>query len=183
MQSLYHLPLGDEFPHVIPVVIEIPKGCRNKYEYDVDNNIFRLDRVLSSPLHYTTEYGFVPQSLAGDGDPVDVLVPMEEPTFTGCVLMARPIGLMQMEDKGEDLKILAVPANDRRYASVKKLSDVPPHLLLEIEHFFSVYKDLDGQVPTVGGWENEQVALDYLVTCLENFKKAESLKAERLVAH
>ncbi|MBC7541626.1 MAG: inorganic diphosphatase [Candidatus Sericytochromatia bacterium] len=170
MTSLYHLPLPTDFPVTVTGIIEIPKGSRNKYEYDAVQNVFRLDRVLSSPLHYNCEYGFVPQTLAGDGDPVDVLVPMEEPTFTGCVLLARPIGLMRMVDEsGEDFKILALPMRDRRFEGMNRLGDVAPHLLKEIEHFFTVYKALDGLHPEVAGWEDEQFAHAYLRQCHEAF--------------
>lgn len=173
MQSLYHYPLGDRFPQEADVIIEIPKDSRNKYEYDSENNTFRLDRVLSSPLHYVTEYGFFPQTLAGDGDPADVLVPMEEPTFPGCIIAVRPIGVLKMADeKGEDFKILAVPCKDRRYTEITKHTDVSPHLLLEIEHFFQVYKNLDNLYPTIMGWEDEAFAKNYLLECHENFKKS-----------
>lgn len=172
MDNLYTYPLGDRFPEEANAVIEITKGSRNKYEYDAVNGALRLDRVLSSPLHYVAEYGFFPQTLAGDGDPADVLVPMEEATFPGCVIEVRPVGMLKMEDeKGEDYKILAVPVGDRRYAEVTQLDHLPPHLLLEIEHFFQVYKNLDGLYPSIAGWENERVAKEYLKTCHETYKK------------
>ncbi len=172
MDNLYNYPLGDRFPEESAVVIEITKGSRNKYEYDATYGAIRLDRVLSSPLHYVAEYGFFPQTLAGDGDPADVLVPMEEPTFPGCIIEVRPVGLLKMEDeKGEDYKILAVPVGDRRYAEVTQLDHLPPHLLLEIEHFFTVYKNLDGLYPSVSGWENERKAKEYLRTCHETYLK------------
>jgi inorganic pyrophosphatase len=172
LDNLYNYPLGDRFPEESAVVIEITKGSRNKYEYDATYGAIRLDRVLSSPLHYVAEYGFFPQTLAGDGDPADVLVPMEEPTFPGCIIEVRPVGLLKMEDeKGEDYKILAVPVGDRRYAEVTQLDHLPPHLLLEIEHFFTVYKNLDGLYPSVSGWENERKAKEYLRTCHETYLK------------
>ena len=172
MENLYNYPLGDRFPAEAAIVVEITKGSRNKYEYDAINGALRLDRVLSSPLHYVAEYGFFPQTLAGDGDPADVLVPMEEPTFPGCIIEVRPVGLLKMEDeKGEDFKILAVPVGDRRYAEVTQLDHLPPHLLLEIEHFFTVYKNLDGLYPSVSGWENERKAKEYLETCHETYQK------------
>lgn len=166
MASLYDYPLGEHAPEEACAVIEIPKGSRNKYEYNAEHEAFRLDRVLSSPLHYVAEYGFFPQTLGGDTDPVDVLVPMEAPTFSGCIIQVRPIGLLKMTDeKGEDYKILAVPTRDRRFNDVTELRGIPPHLLLEIEHFFSVYKALDGLHPSVTGWEDEAHAKDYLLKC------------------
>lgn len=180
MTNLYDYPLGKNVPDEVSVVIEIPKGSRNKYEYDSHNRAFKLDRVLSSPLHYVAEYGFFPQTLAGDGDPVDVLVPMEEPTFTGCIITVRPIGVMKMTDeKGEDFKILAVPTGDRRFVNVTHLSDLFPHLLLEIEHFFTVYKALDGLHPEIEGWNDEVFAKDYLMKCHETYKAQKNVPAAR----
>ena len=164
MASLYDYPVGDRTPEVWNIVVEISKGSRNKIEYDGEHGAFKLDRVLSSPLHYVTEYGFFPQTLAGDGDAADVLVPMEEPTFPGCIIEVRPIGILRMEDeKGADEKILAVPTGDRRFAEVATLEDVPRHLLLEIEHFFTVYKALDGLHPTIRGWDDEKAARNFLM--------------------
>lgn len=170
MNNLYNYPLGDRFPEEFPMVVEIPKDSRNKYEYDAEHGVFKLDRVLSSPLHYVAEYGFIPRTLAGDGDPADVLAPMEEHTFPGCVIDVRPVGILRMEDeKGEDFKILAVPTGDRRYADVQSLSDITKHLLLEIEHFFGVYKELDGLYPSIKGWGDENEAKEYLAKCHENY--------------
>ena len=104
--NLYHLPLGEDAPYVVPVVIEIPKGTRNKIEYDPQHGVFRLDRVLYSPVHYPGDYGFIPQTLSEDGDALDALVIITDPTFTGCVIMAQPLGVLVMEDdKGQDEKI------------------------------------------------------------------------------
>lgn len=172
MSNLYDYPLGDRSPEEISVIIEIPKGSRNKYEYDAPHGAFRLDRVLSSPLHYVADYGFLPQTLAGDGDPADVLVPMEEPTFPGCIITVRPIGLLKMTDeKGEDYKILAVPTGDRRFQEISTLKGMPSHLLLEIEHFFTVYKALDGLHPSIAGWEDEAHAKEYVIECHQSYPR------------
>jgi inorganic pyrophosphatase len=172
MPSLYDYPVGNRIPDAWNIVVEIPKGSRNKIEYDGDHGAFKLDRVLSSPLHYVTEYGFFPQTLAGDGDAADVLVPMEEPTFPGCIIEVRPIGILRMEDeKGADEKIMAVPTRDRRFSEVMTLEDVPSHLLLEIEHFFTVYKALDGLHPTIRGWDDEQAARKFLLACHEAYRR------------
>ena len=169
MLNHYQLPLGDRAPHEVHVVVEIPKGSRNKYEYDANLGIFRLDRVLSSSMVYAADYGFLPQTLAGDGDPADALVLMEEPTFTGCLLLARPIGMMKMEDAGEDYKILAVPVHDKRYAEAHDLKDVSAHKLREIEHFFATYKTLDDSLPAVEGWLGAAEARAYIERCHQVF--------------
>jgi inorganic pyrophosphatase len=153
--NLWHdLPPGPDWPRVIYVVVEIPKKSRTKYEYDEQGGFLRLDRVLFSSLHYPGDYGFIPQTLHTDGDPLDVLVLVSEPTFPGCVIEARPLGIFHLLDKGQlDDKILAVPHRDPLFSGYRALADVPPHFLEEVAHFFSVYKDLES-VKVVGqGWE------------------------------
>lgn len=152
--NLWHdIPMGPNPPDLIHVVVEIPGQTRNKYEYDHHLGVMKLDRVLASSLHYPADYGLIPQSLYGDGDPLDVLVLIKEPTFTGCLLTARPIGIFKMLDQGEpDDKILAVVQNDPLYEEFEGLRDVPPHFLREVGHFFSVYKDLEGKRVEVLGW-------------------------------
>lgn len=135
------------------VVIEIPRGSRNKYEYDHERRRYVLDRVLFSSVHYPCDYGFLEGSLADDGDPLDVLVLISEPTFPGCVVRARPVGVLDMtDDKGHDYKILAVAHDDPRYEQAMVLEDVSAHLLREIENFFSIYKELEGRETEVRGW-------------------------------
>ena len=137
----------------IEVVVEIPSGSRNKYEYDHRRHRFVLDRTLYSSVHYPCDYGFIEDSLADDGDPLDVLVVIEEPTFPGCVVRARPIGVLDMADeKGHDYKILAVAHDDPRWESASALEDVSPHLLREIENFFQTYKTLENRQTDVKGW-------------------------------
>jgi inorganic pyrophosphatase len=137
----------------IEVVVEIPRGSRNKYEYDHERHIIRLDRVLYSSVHYPTDYGFVPGTLSGDGDPLDVLVVMEEPTFPGCYVRVRPIGTLTMTDeKGEDEKILAVPVDDPRFSGVRDLADLAEHWPREIAMFFRTYKELQGVQTDVRDW-------------------------------
>ena len=139
----------------VEVFVEIPKGSRNKYEFDKKRKIFRLDRMLFSSMHYPSDYGFIPETLGEDGDALDALVLLGEPTFPGCLIQARPIGLFKMRDeKGVDHKILCVPLHDPQWNHIHKLSDVPPHLLLEIEHFFDVYKELEKKKTAVEGWED-----------------------------
>lgn len=145
---------------VFPVMIEIPKGSRNKYEYDPERRVLKFDRMLFSSMHYPSDYGFFPDTLSEDGDPLDALVLVWEPTFPGCLIDVKPIGVFKMRDeKGPDEKILCVPITDPLWNHIEKLKDVPPHLLKEIEHFFTVYKDLERKKVTVDGWEDKNVAL------------------------
>ena len=144
----------------VDVLVEIPRGSRQKYELDKKTGRIRLDRVLFSSVHYPADYGFVMQTLAGDGDPLDALVVVEEPTFPGCIVLARPIGTLLMSDeRGDDEKILAVPTGDPRFAEVRDLDDLPKHWLREIETFFATYTDLeDKEPPKIRGWRGAAVA-------------------------
>jgi inorganic pyrophosphatase len=142
-------------PGIINVLIEIPGGSKNKYEFDKELNAFALDRVLSSSVKYPYDYGFIPNTLADDGDPLDGMVMMDEPTFPGCIIAARPIGFLEMIDGGDrDEKILCVPAKDPRYANVNSLKDVPHHRLEEIAEFFRTYKNLEKKVTQILGWQD-----------------------------
>ncbi len=137
------------------MIIEIPKGSRNKYEFDPKRRVFKLDRMLFSSMHYPSDYGFIPETLAEDGDALDALVLLGEPTFPGCLIEARPVGLFRMRDeKGVDHKILAVPLYDPQWNYIHNLKEVPAHLLVEIEHFFDVYKELEKKKTAVEGWED-----------------------------
>ncbi len=143
----------------VRTVVEIPKGSRNKYEYDPDLGRFVLDRMLFSSVHYPADYGFIPGTVARDGDPVDVLVLLDEATFPGCVIEARPIGVFDMRDeKGPDEKILCVPVSDPRWNWIEELDQVPDHLLKEIRHFFEIYKDLEAKETEVHGWKGREEA-------------------------
>ena len=145
---------------IIEVVIEIPKGSRNKYEFDHERHVMRLDRRLFTATVYPADYGFVPNTLAEDGDPLDVLVLLSEPTFPGCHIDVRPLGVFWMRDeKGPDAKVIGVVAGDPDYERVQELSDLPKHLLDEIEHFFNVYKDLEpGKSTLTAGFEGSAAA-------------------------
>ncbi|TVQ10366.1 MAG: inorganic diphosphatase [Leptolyngbya sp. DLM2.Bin27] len=152
--DLSRIPAQPE-PGLINVLVEIVGGSKNKYEFDKDLNAFILDRVLFSSVKYPYDYGFVPNTLADDGDPLDGMVLMDEPTFPGCVIASRPIGMLEMIDGGDrDEKILCVPAADPRYAHVKSLDDVAPHRLDEIAEFFRSYKNLEKKVTEILGWQN-----------------------------
>jgi inorganic pyrophosphatase len=157
--NYFDIPIGKNAPAEINVVVEIPRGSSNKIEYDSELSAFRLDRVLYSPLYYPCEYGFVPGTLFEDGDPLDILVLSTQPTFTGCILVTRPVGVLKMgDDKGPDDKILGVSAHDPRYESITRLEDVSPHRLKEILHFFAVYKDLENKEVSIHGWEPAEAA-------------------------
>jgi inorganic pyrophosphatase len=144
----------------IHVVVEIPKGSRNKYEMDHDTKQIWLDRHLFTAMQYPADYGFVPDTLAEDGDPLDVLVLLDQATFPGCHLWARPVGVFWMRDEaGPDAKILCVPERDPRWAHVDDLTDLPDHLLSEIGHFFEVYKALEPhKFSETREWEGRAVA-------------------------
>ncbi len=154
----------------IDVVVEIPKGSRNKYEYDHEKNVIRLDRMIFSSMFYPSDYGFVPDTLALDGDPLDVLVLVTEPTFPGCVIEVRPIGIFKMTDeKGPDAKVLCVPVSDPNWDKIRELGDVNPHLIREIEHFFQVYKDLEKKKVGIEGWEDKDQAVKTILESKERY--------------
>jgi len=139
--------------HVLTMVVEIPQGSRNKYEIDHDTGEVFLDRVLFTATRYPADYGFIPNTLAEDGDPLDAMVLITEPTFPGVRIRIRPIGLFLMEDQGKaDHKVLGVPIKDPRWKDTQSLDALPPHLLREMEHFFRVYKDLEDAKTAVIGW-------------------------------
>ncbi|MBK9125010.1 MAG: inorganic diphosphatase [Chloroflexi bacterium] len=170
----HNLASGPSAPDVIYAVVEVPKGSRNKYEYSKKAGVIKLDRVLYSPLHYPGDYGFIPQTFWGDGDPLDILVMMNEPTFPGCVIEARPVGMFKMIDKGEqDYKVLAVPATDPNFDEYRDLDDLPKHFPKEVAHFFTVYKHLQGTEVTNEGWvgaaEAKQAVLEGIRFYRETF--------------
>jgi inorganic pyrophosphatase len=151
------------FPNVINVIVEVPKGSRNKYEYDHQSKRIKLDRVLFSAVHYPADYGYIENTIAEDGDEVDVLVLISEPTFPGCLIEAKPIGVLKMRDeKGIDNKILAVPLKDPLYQHINDIHDIAPHLLTEIENFFMTYKKLESKVVETDGWSDLKKTLEYL---------------------
>jgi inorganic pyrophosphatase len=153
-------------------VIEIPKGSRNKYEYDHESHAIKLDRFLYSSVVYPTDYGFIPDTLSLDGDPLDVMVCVSEPTFPGCVIDVKPIALFRMEDdKGIDDKVLAVPCSDPNWNHLETLDDLAKQLQDEIEHFFSIYKDLEQKAVTVKGWFSREDAVKEISASRQRFSK------------
>jgi len=173
IMSFKDLPIGKDFPRVINAVIEIPQGSRNKYEYDVELGVFKLDRVLYSSMHYPEAYGFVPSTLWDDGDPLDILVFIDQPLFTGVVVEVKPIGILRMRDeKGPDDKLLSVAVNDPTYRHINDVQEVPKHLLVEIEHFFTSYKLLEGKHVESFGWDNVVVALESVKHGHDQYQRA-----------
>ena len=160
------LPIGDNAPEEVNAVIEIPRGSSNKYEYDREHGIFRLDRPLYSPLFYPFDYGWIAGTMSADGDPLDVLVIGSHPTFCGCGVTCRPLGVLLMRaEKGADEKILARVAHDPRYSGVRTLGHLPTHVLREVEHFFDVYKTLEKKPVAIGEWKDVDVAQQMIENC------------------
>jgi inorganic pyrophosphatase len=157
--KLYDLHPGEHCPEIVRMIVEIPKHSSNKYEYDNELGLFRLDRTLYSPMHYPGDYGFIPGTLAEDGDPVDVLISADAATFSGCMLEVRPIGVLDMADEnGPDHKVLAVPHRNPRYDQVHTIDQIFPHVRREIEHFFTIYKELEEKKTQIGGWSGPKEA-------------------------
>ena len=142
------------------VVVEIPKGSRNKYEYDPELKAIKLDRFLFSSVVFPADYGFIPDTLGADGDPLDALVCVSEPTFPGCYIAVEPVGLLAMRDeKGSDDKVLCVPCHDPNWSDVHELDDVAQQLRDEILNFFEIYKQAEGKDVEVQGWRPRADAL------------------------
>jgi inorganic pyrophosphatase len=167
----------------IEVVVEIPKGTRNKYEADDEGRIW-LDRLLFTSTRYPEDYGYVPETLAEDGDPLDALVVLEEPTFPGCHIRARPVGVFLMRDEeGVDAKLLCVPASDPRHDEVTELHHLPEHELDEIAHFFAIYKQLEpGKGTEPGGWAPREVAEETVLRARQAFGASSPGRAARASA-
>ncbi|MEM0158701.1 MAG: inorganic diphosphatase [Thermoplasmataceae archaeon] len=154
---------GSKFPEEFNVIVETPKGSKNKYEISKEFPVVLLDRVLHSSVHYPLDYGLIPQTLYDDGDPIDVMVLISEPTFPGILLKARPIAMMKMIDQGDtDNKILAVASNDPNFKEVQTIDNLPKHLLDEVANFFQTYKLLENKKTEVLGWASKSDALEDL---------------------
>ncbi len=167
----HNLASGPKPPEIVYAVVEVPKGSRNKYEYSKKAGVIKLDRVLYSSLHYPGDYGFIPQSYYDDQDPLDILVMMNESTFPGCVIEARPIGMFRMLDKGlPDDKILAVPATDPNFDEYHDLTDVPKHFPNEVAHFFTTYKQLEGTTVENRGWVGVEEARKAIAHALQLYR-------------
>ena len=179
---LYDIDPGPDCPEVVRMIVEIPKNSSNKYEYDGKLGVFRLDRALYSAVHYPGDYGFIPGTLADDNDPLDVLTFVEEASYPGVLLTVRPVGLLDMVDQNEpDQKILAVPHRDPRFDQIHTIDQVFPHNLREIEHFFAIYKELEGKRTEMRGWKGPREARDVIRKsreCYLNAHPEKQAKAE-----
>jgi inorganic pyrophosphatase len=162
MSPWENVPIGESAPEMINVIVEIPKGSQNKYEFDEKLGVFKLDRVMYSSYHYPLDYGFIPETRSEDGDHLDVLIIGGDPLFPGCLAEVRPVALLHMIDSGEpDAKILAVQANDPRFSVIKDLKDVDaynPHLLKEVVNFFETYKIMQKKEVKISGWSDAAAA-------------------------
>lgn len=175
MNLLHDLPAGtsDE----MNVIIEIPRGVKNKYEIDKETGLIKLDRVNHTAQAYPFDYGFVPQTLWDDGDALDVVLLTTEPLFPGLLLEARPVGIMHMVDGGEaDEKVIAVPAGDPRFKDIKDIKDVNQHTLKEISHFFATYKQLQKKEVEVGDFEGVDAAKDAFARAVKLYEDAKAEK-------
>ena len=153
--------------NIVEIIVEIPKGSQNKYVWDWQKRRVRLDRVLHSSIHYPADYGFIVDTIAPDGRPVDVLILVTNPTFPGCSIVGKIIGCLKTTDeKGEDVKIIAVPLHDPRLREYNTLQDVPRHVLKEIEYFFAAYKALEAKPVEVQGWGDTDEAVGILRRCM-----------------
>lgn len=171
--NLWHqLPPGPDVPRNVYCIVEIPKGSRNKYEYSKKAGVIKLDRVLYSSMHYPSDYGLIPQTYAEDGDPLDILVMVNEPTFAGCVIEARPIAIFHMLDRGDpDDKVLAVPSTDPLFGDYHDIGDIPKHFLQEVAHFFETYKQLQGIPVEPKGWEDAAAAHAVIGQAIKRYKE------------
>lgn len=171
MTNLMHdFTPGPDPPSEIYVIVELTRASKNKYEYDADLNIFKLDRVLYTFAPF--DYGFIPQTLDDDGDPLDVILLISEPTFTGCLVHARPIGLLEMDDAGHiDDKILAVPLKDPYFRDVKGIFDLPRSRIEEMTHFYATYKIQEGGLTEVRKMQELGEAYKTIKRCVEDYKK------------
>jgi inorganic pyrophosphatase len=165
------IPPGTEIPSVVNMIVEIPKGRRSKFEIDKQTGLIKLDRYLYSSSVYPGDYGFIPQTLAEDGDALDILVMVNEPTFSGCLIETRIVGLFRMVDRGQnDYKVLGVPHSDPLFAEITKLEDVPSHFLREVEHFFATYKQLEGVSVVTQGWGSAGDGITEARACVDRFR-------------
>jgi len=161
--TVHNIVPGKKFPNEVYVVLEIPKGSRNKYEFNEEFGLIELDRVNYTAMAHPYDYGFIPGTRSEDGDHLDAFVLLDNSAFPGALVSARPVGVLFMVDDGEkDEKIIAVPSKDPRYNHIKDLSDLSPHIKKEIEHFFAHYKDLQKVTVELKGWGNAEKAKEVI---------------------
>lgn len=171
----HNLPAELIQPDNFYAIIEIPKGSKTKYEVDEHTGVLKLDRILYTSTHYPANYGFIPRTLSQDGDPLDVLVLCTEPLVPLCAVEVYPIGVLIMLDQGaRDEKIIAIPHGEPQMNSWKDLSDLPPHMFKEIQHFFSVYKQLEGKHTEIVGYYGVKEAEETVKQCIKNWEERQS---------
>jgi inorganic pyrophosphatase len=165
------IPPGTELPSVVNMIVEIPRGRRTKFEVCKRTGLIKMDRYLYSSAVYPGDYGFIPQTLAEDGDPLDILVMVNEPTFSGCLIETRMVGMFRMKDRGQnDFKVLGVPNEDPLFNEITQLADVPSHYLREVEHFFTTYKQLEGITTEPLGWASPEEAVHEVRSAVDRFR-------------
>lgn len=170
--DLTKLPIGKNAPDSVNAIVEIPFGETNKYEFDKELGVFKLSRPLFASVHYPGDYGFIPSTLSEDGDALDILVLVDSPSFPGCLLNARPVAVLDMIDSGElDEKVLAVTVESPKFADVKDKGDLPEHTLHEIEHFFTIYKQLEHKKTEIRGWEDRKRAHEVIRECVQRYER------------
>jgi inorganic pyrophosphatase len=183
VNRLYDIDPGPDSPEVVRMIVEIPQHSANKYEYDGKLGVFRLDRALYSPLHYPGDYGFIPGTLAEDNDPLDVMVLVQQPSYPGVMIEVRPVGMLNMVDSDQhDQKILAVPTRNPRYDQIHTMDQIFPHVRREMEHFFSIYKELEGKVTTMEGWGGPAEARKAIIECRQRYLELHPPEAEAVTA-
>jgi len=164
--DLRHLPASPA-PGLVNLLVEIPAGSRNKYEYNPAAGVMALDRILHSSVRYPFDYGFVPNTLAEDGAPLDAMVIMEEPTFAGCLIRARPIGILDMVDSGaHDGKLLCVPEAGLHRRNIRSIRQIASSQLEDVAEFFRTYKSMEGRVTEISGWLDAEAVPDLLERCV-----------------
>lgn len=167
--NIKNLPRGEKYPEEFNLVIEMPKGSHNKYEYDEGLDIIKIDRVFYSAMALPYDYGFVPKTRSEDGDHLDGLVLLDSASFPGCLVTVRPIGVLYMIDSGEkDEKIISVPVDDPRYEHITELEQLSPHFKKEITHYFEHYKDLQNKKVEITGWGNKEEATKVMTDSIED---------------
>ncbi|MBP9773333.1 MAG: inorganic diphosphatase [Candidatus Peribacteraceae bacterium] len=170
---MHHLPIGSKFPEIFNCFVEIPRGTHNKYEFDHELGVMKLDRVLHSSMFYPVDYGYIPETLADDGDPLDVLIVTDSPVIPGCLVEVRALGVLKMsDDKGLDDKILAVATGNPHTKHLKTMDDVGQHTLDEIANFFETYKVLEKKETKIEGWFDLKEAHRLIKEAHANGKKA-----------
>jgi inorganic pyrophosphatase len=171
--NLWHdLPLGEKAPNELNVIVEIPKGSKNKYEIDKETGLIKLDRAMKSSQDYPFDYGFAPQTLWEDDDALDIVILATYPLSTGILVKVRPVAVMRMTDGADsDDKIIAVPVDDPRWENTKDLSDINPHTIKEFQHFFETYKSIENKVVTIDGVEGKEKAIEAVKKSADLYKQ------------